>query len=133
MICRENNSVYLDEICSNLHCLPTMMHMFLSVANFPFKFCYVVRVCCLWAQEITFMILGQRFFPDEANYFYFRPFPYHSLILGTKDMRNSFNLLLIALAFFDSCYLFGSILESMRKSFQVKSQPKPKRAIRVRA
>jgi hypothetical protein len=36
-------------------------------------------------------------------------------------MRNSFNLLLIALSCFDSCYLFGSILESMRKSFQLDS------------
>jgi hypothetical protein len=34
-------------------------------------------------------------------------------------MRNSFNLLLIALACFDSCYLFGSILESFRKSFDL--------------
>jgi len=42
-----------------------------------------------------------------------------SLILASKEMRNAFNLLLIALAFFDSCYLFGSILESFRKSFHM--------------
>ena len=42
-----------------------------------------------------------------------------SLILASKEMRNAFNLLLIALAFFDSCYLFGSILESFRKSFNL--------------
>jgi hypothetical protein len=34
-------------------------------------------------------------------------------------MRNSFNLMLIALAVFDSGYLFGSILESFRKSFKL--------------
>ncbi len=37
-------------------------------------------------------------------------------------MRNSFNLLLIALICFDSWYLFGSILESFRKSFQLASE-----------
>ena len=37
-------------------------------------------------------------------------------------MRNSFNLLLIALSLFDTCYLVGSILESMRKSFEVHSE-----------
>lgn len=42
-----------------------------------------------------------------------------SIILSAKDMRNSFNLLLIALAFFDGCYNFGSILESFRKSFKM--------------
>lgn len=42
---------------------------------------------------------------------------FSSLILAAKDMRNSFNLLLIALACYDSCYLFGSILESFRKCF----------------
>ena len=42
-----------------------------------------------------------------------------SLILSTKEMRNSFNLMLIALAVFDSGYLFGSILESFRKSFKL--------------
>ncbi len=30
-------------------------------------------------------------------------------------MRNPFNLLLVALACFDTCYLTGSILESVRK------------------
>ena len=40
-----------------------------------------------------------------------------SFILCTrKEMRNAFNLLLVTLACFDSCYLFGSILESFRKS-----------------
>eukprot|EP00095_Tigriopus_kingsejongensis_P000415 maker-scaffold19_size710362-snap-gene-6.13 protein:Tk00415 transcript:maker-scaffold19_size710362-snap-gene-6.13-mRNA-1 annotation:"AGAP001862-PA" len=44
---------------------------------------------------------------------------FSSLILASKDMRNSFNLLLIALACFDCCYLLGSILESFRKSFHL--------------
>ena len=39
-----------------------------------------------------------------------------------RDMRNSFNLLLIALSLFDTCYLAGAILESMRKSFGVHSE-----------
>ena len=34
-------------------------------------------------------------------------------------MRNSFNILLIALALFDNTYLVGSILESFRKRFQL--------------
>ena len=37
-------------------------------------------------------------------------------------MRNAFNLLLIALAFFDSCYLFGSILEALRKHFDLTTK-----------
>lgn len=44
---------------------------------------------------------------------------FSSLILASKDMRNSFNLLLIALGCFDCFYLFGSILESFRKSFHL--------------
>ena len=37
-----------------------------------------------------------------------------SLIVTRKDMRNSFNLLLVSLACLDSTYLFGSILESVK-------------------
>ena len=44
-----------------------------------------------------------------------------SLILGSKEMRNPFNLLLIALCLFDCGYLFGAILESFRKSFKLVS------------
>ena len=39
------------------------------------------------------------------------------VILTRREMRNAFNLLLVTLATFDSCYLFGAILESVRKSF----------------
>ena len=42
-------------------------------------------------------------------------------ILSRKEMRNSFNLLLVTLACFDSTYLFGSILESFRKPFKMGS------------
>lgn len=45
-----------------------------------------------------------------------------SLIITRKEMRNSFNLLLVSLACFDSTYLFGSILESFRKNFHMTSQ-----------
>ena len=38
-----------------------------------------------------------------------------SVILTRRDLRNSFNLLLVALAFFDSCYIVGAILESIRQ------------------
>ena len=38
-----------------------------------------------------------------------------SVIITRKDMRNSFNLLLVSLACFDSTYLVGSILDSIRK------------------
>ncbi|CAB4063238.1 unnamed protein product [Lepeophtheirus salmonis] len=41
------------------------------------------------------------------------------LILSRKSMKNVFNLLLVTLAIFDSTYLFGSILESFRKSFNL--------------
>jgi hypothetical protein len=45
-----------------------------------------------------------------------------SLILLSKSkLRNSFNLLLVALAAFDSTYLVGAILESFRKSFKMAS------------
>ena len=44
-----------------------------------------------------------------------------SLILTTKEMRNSFNFMLIALSIFDIGYLAGSILESFRKSFHLVS------------
>lgn len=42
-------------------------------------------------------------------------------ILSRREMRNSFNLLLVTLACFDSTYLFGSILESFRKQFALGS------------
>ena len=42
-----------------------------------------------------------------------------AFILSRKEMRNAFNLLLITLACFDSTYLFGSILESFRKPFDM--------------
>lgn len=44
-----------------------------------------------------------------------------SIIISRKEMRNSFNLLLVSLACFDSTYLFGSILESFRKIFDLAS------------
>ncbi len=37
-------------------------------------------------------------------------------------MRNSFNLLLIALACFDNVYLIGGILEAFRKHFDLETQ-----------
>ncbi len=40
-----------------------------------------------------------------------------SIILTRKEMRNSFNLLLVTLAAYDTWYLFGAILESCRKFF----------------
>ena len=40
-----------------------------------------------------------------------------AVILSGKEMRNSFNWLLIGLACFDNIYLLGSILESFRKDF----------------
>ena len=42
-------------------------------------------------------------------------------ILAGKSMRNSFNLLLIALAMIDNTYLFSSILESCRKRFDLQT------------
>ncbi len=36
-------------------------------------------------------------------------------------MRNAFNLLLVALAVFDTVYNFASLLETMRKSFGLAS------------
>ena len=44
------------------------------------------------------------------------------VILFDKDMRNSFNFMLIALSICDSWYLLGSILESFRKSFNLMSK-----------
>lgn len=44
-----------------------------------------------------------------------------SVILTRKEMRNAFNLLLVSMACFDSTYLFGSILESFRKQFNMAS------------
>eukprot|EP00093_Oithona_nana_P006238 06238.XXX_21480_19025_1 [CDS] Oithona nana genome sequencing. len=38
-------------------------------------------------------------------------------ILTRKELRNSFNLLLVALAMFDLCFLIGAQLESIRVSF----------------
>lgn len=42
-----------------------------------------------------------------------------TIILSKKSMRNSFNLLLIALAIYDNIYLVGGILESCRKRFHL--------------
>jgi hypothetical protein len=44
-----------------------------------------------------------------------------SYILAGKSMRNSFNLLLIALAMIDNTYLVGAILESCRKRFRLQT------------
>ena len=38
------------------------------------------------------------------------------------DMRNSFNLLLVALACFDNVYLLGGVLEAVHRSFGVESE-----------
>ena len=46
-----------------------------------------------------------------------------SYILARKSMRNSFNLLLIALAIIDNTYLFGAILEAFRKRFRLYTDP----------
>ena len=45
-----------------------------------------------------------------------------SVIISRKEMRNSFNLLLVSLACFDSTYLFGQILESFRKTFNLATE-----------
>jgi hypothetical protein len=44
--------------------------------------------------------------------------------LFISDMRNSFNLLLVALACFDNIYLLGGILESLRKGKERQRQTK---------
>ena len=44
-----------------------------------------------------------------------------TFILLKKNMRNSFNSLLIALTFMDTCYLIGAILESFRKCFSIST------------
>lgn len=41
------------------------------------------------------------------------------VVLSSNNMRNAFNMLLIALAFFDTCYIVGSFLETIRKSFHM--------------
>ena len=38
-------------------------------------------------------------------------------LIFRKEMRNSFNYLLISLLCFDSLYLFGALLENMRREF----------------
>merc|ERR1711953_325383 len=43
------------------------------------------------------------------------------VMLSGKEMRNSFNWLLIGLACFDNVYLLGSILESFRKDFEMET------------
>ena len=45
-----------------------------------------------------------------------------SVILTRREMRNAFNLLLVSMACFDSTYLFGSILESFRKQFNMATE-----------
>ena len=43
----------------------------------------------------------------------------NSCILIKREMRNHFNLLLVMLAVYDTCYLFGEILESFKKNFDL--------------
>jgi hypothetical protein len=45
----------------------------------------------------------------------------NNTLLFRDEMRNSFNMLLVALICFDSWYLFGSILESFRRNFELSS------------
>ena len=43
-------------------------------------------------------------------------------VLTRKSLRNAFNLLLVTLAVFDSCYLFGGVLESFRIHFELETR-----------
>jgi hypothetical protein len=43
-------------------------------------------------------------------------------ILAGKRMRNSFNLMLVALATYDNLYLLGAILEALRKKFDLATR-----------
>ena len=44
-----------------------------------------------------------------------------SFIVVRKEMRNSFNLLLVSLACFDSTYLLGAMLEAARRFFRMET------------
>lgn len=44
-----------------------------------------------------------------------------SVILTRRELRNAFNLLLVCLAFFDTCYVVGAILESIRYESRIAS------------
>ena len=39
-------------------------------------------------------------------------------MLARPELRNAFNMLLIGLAFFDTCYIITSLCESVRKAFK---------------
>ena len=71
---------------------------------------FIITLCMFWLEGVTqttLAIMGM-----TCNTIF-------SFILSRKELRNSFNILLIILATFDSVYLFGAILESFRKSFQM--------------
>lgn len=74
---------------------------------------YVISQTTFWMEGVAlssvaiFGILGNAF---------------SSIVLTRPELKNPFNLLLVGLAFFDSCYLMGSILETIRKSFKAATR-----------
>ena len=115
----------IDAILDNCTCETTSVLVNASIYGDPENvtseiWCPVYNACCdvfvdrlaFWLEgvvQVTFAIIG--ILMNIAS----------CCILGSKEMRNPFNLLLIALAMFDCGYLFGAILESFRKSFKLVS------------
>ena len=74
---------------------------------------YVIAQVTFWGEGVTLSAVA--LFGILGNLF-------SSIVLARQELRNSFNLLLIALAFFDTCYITGSLLETLRKGFDLATQ-----------
>ena len=62
------------------------------------------------------MVLEATTLPTDPHYFLinFSGNVLFCFILTRRELRNAFNLLLVALACYDSCYIVGALLESLR-------------------
>ena len=93
------------------------------------KFCFIMKVSMAtikFSMQVKTCLL-RRFFLELRIILKFailviQIWGFFSLELFLSDMRNSFNLLLIALACFDNVYLCGGILEAFRKHFDLVSR-----------
>ncbi|XP_040567083.1 FMRFamide receptor isoform X1 [Lepeophtheirus salmonis] len=90
-----------------------MMNKTLDCPEFTENHEYILEKLTFWIEGVVQCVIG---FGGLCGNFL------SAYILSRDEMQNSFNLLLIALLTFDSWYLFGGILESFRRQFDMGTE-----------
>ena len=88
------------------------MNVTLDCPHFSLGHHKLIENVNFWVQGVT--VTAMSVFGILANALF-------AIILAQRDLRNSFNLLLICLSVFDSSFLMGAILESVRTVFKSAS------------